>query len=299
MNLLKLAKYLSWEFINKKEIKIIDFIDMLENNIELKWIDLALFKNKFDWITTTKDYYEILNYISQQFDGSQIILFILNRFWLNSDFINYVDLNQYINIWINFNTELSSIKNKLLIKMNSELELLNKSKSNKWNWNWFEELCENFLLHSSYFEPWFKEFEFEDKTEKIDRLLKLKKDIWAFSKKTNYLWYVILEAKFKKENQWLKAKDWAWEVSQLKSYIERLNGYWISKYAIIITSSKYKNTYNTIIWDYCRKKVIENNPFYISLLTIEEIKLFLENKWNYENMSFDEFIERSFIKWLK
>jgi len=42
-----------------------------------------------------------------------------------------------------------------------------------------------------------------------------------------------------------------------------------------------------------------NQSFYISLITWKEIKEFLENKWIYENMSFDEFIERSFIKWLK
>lgn len=288
MNLLKLSKYLAWELINKKVIEIPDFINMIENNINV--IKLDKFKNKYDWITTVKDYNNLLNFIYKQ-SGIEPILFILKRFWLEKDFIDFIDLSTF-EVWEEW--DLLETKFKLLNEFNNTLEELKKSKSNKWNWNKFEDLCEKFLLHTSYFEPWFKEFNFEDWTDKIDRLLKLKKDIWNFWKNTNYLWYVILEAKYKKEET-----TWASEVNQLENYIKRLNKYWISKYAIVITSNDHKNTYKTKIWDYCREKVIEQNPFYLSLITVEEIKQFLENKWNYENMSFDEFIERSFIKWLK
>lgn len=299
MNLLKLAKYLSWELINKKEINFIDLIGMLENNLDLAGLEFSWFKEKYDWIITVKDYFEFLSYIYNQ-GRKDIILFILKRFWLSNEFINYIDIDEYLGVLTDTVSELAKEKSELLKVFTSKLSELNSSWNNKWNWNWFEELCENFLLKSSYFESWFKEFEFEDWTDKIDRLLKLKKDIWNFGKGTNYLGYVVLEAKFKKKkkggNQDL---NWATEVNQLKNYIERLNKYWVSKYAIVITSSDYKETYRTKIWDYCRERVTEKNPFYLSLLTVDEIKKFLENKWNYENMSFDEFIERSFIKWLK
>jgi hypothetical protein len=103
-----------------------------------------------------------------------------------------------------------------------------------------------------------------------------------------------LEAKYK-----LKDKSGAGEIAQLNSYVDRLNDYWISRYAIVITSTEFKETYKTKLSDTMRKRMMKENPFYVSILTIEEIKRFLENKWEYENMSFDEFIERGFIKWLK
>ncbi len=288
MNLLKLSKYLAWELINKKGIPIPDFIDMVENNIDT--VNLDDFKNKYDWITTINDYRELLEFILNS-SWKEAIFFILKRFWLKESFLGYADLNLLAEV---NKEDLHFIKQTLLSEFDTTLKTLDKSKSNKWNWNKFEELCEKFLLHSSYFEPWLREFEFEDWTEKIDRLLKLRKDIWNFWKQTNYLGYIVLEAKYKKYDD-----NWAQEVSQLKSYIERLHEYWVSKYAIIITSTDYKETYRTKIWDYCRKKVIEQNPFYLSLLTVEEIKKFLRNEQGYENMSFDDFIERSFIKWLK
>lgn len=218
--------------------------------------------------------------------------------WLPLDFIDQIDLSNYACnnchsvVWDN--ESLWLVKNWLLEEFNVALSELKISRNNKKNWNIFEWLCEKFLLCSSYFEPWFKEFEFEDWTEKIDRLMKLRKDIGNFWKDTGYLWYVIVEAKYKKD----KANA-ASEVAQLESYINRLLEYWISKYAIVITSKQFKNTYKTKIWDLSRKKVIEKNPFYLSLITTEEIITFLENKWTYQDMSFDEFIERSFIKWLK
>jgi hypothetical protein len=39
--------------------------------------------------------------------------------------------------------------------------------------------------------------------------------------------------------------------------------------------------------------------YVFSLLTIEDILEFLKNEWDYKGMTFDDFIERSFIKWLK
>ena len=291
MNFHKLSKYFAWKLPNSEKIDISEFVKVLWN-IDIEWDFTSTYWSKF-WSIKT-DYDNLFKAIFESENWENKINKIIEYFELSKTFIESIDYSES-NILNETKNDLVSIKLELLNEFNLELEELKKSTSNKSNWNKFENLCEKFLLGTSYFEPWFKEFEFEDRTEKIDRLLKLKKDIWNFWKDTNYLWYVILEAKYKKS-----ANSWAWEVSQLKSYIERLNEHWISKYAIVITSTAYKKTYITSIWDYCRKKVIsKENPFYLSLITTEEIIEFLDNKWNYENMSFDEFIERSFIKWLK
>lgn len=291
MNFTKLSKYFTWKFPNSEKINISEFVKVLWN-LDIEWNFISEYGAKF-WSIKT-DYDNLFQEIYKSEHWENKIYKILQYFEISKSFLASIDYSKEIFFESEEKRDLAVIKNDLLTKFKLELEELQKSKNNKWNWNNFEDLCENFLLNTSYFEPWFKEFEFEDWTEKIDRLLKLKKDIWNFWKNTNYLWYVILETKYKKNDD-----SWADEVSQLKSYIERLNEYGISKYAIVITSNNFKETYKTKIWDYCRKQIIKENPFYLSLITIEEIKEFLDNKWNYENMSFDEFIERSFIKWLK
>lgn len=291
MNFNKLSKFFTWKLPNSEKINISEFIKVLEN-IDIEWDFSSTYWSKFGSIKT--DYDNLFADILASENWKNKILNILKYFELSPSFIENIDYSKNINPILIY-TDLNAKKAKLLSELNEELEKLKKSKNNKANWNNFEELSEKFLLNTSYFEKWFKEFSFEDWTEKIDRLLKLKNDIWNFWKNTNYLWYAILEAKYK-----TNAENWTWEVNQLKSYIERLNDYWISKYAIVITSTAYKDTYKTAIWDYCRKKVIsKENPFYLSLITVEEIKEFLENKWSYEDMTFDDFIERSFIKWLK
>jgi len=286
----KLSKYFAWKLPNSEKIDISEFVKVLWN-IDIEWDFISTYWSKF-WSIKT-DYDNLFKAILESENWENKIHKILEYFELSKTFIESIDYSE-CNILNETKNDLVSIKLELLNEFNLELEELKKSTSNKSNWNKFEELSEKFLLKSSYFEQWFKEFEFEDWTDKIDRLLKLKKDIWNFWKQTNYLWYVILEAKYKKK--WWNG---SWEVNQLENYIKRLNKYWISKYAIVITSTSYKDTYKIKLWDYCREKVIEQNPFYLSLITTEEIIEFLENKWNYENMSFDDFIDRSFIKWLK
>jgi len=292
MNFNKLSKYFSWKLPNSEKINISEFVKVLWN-LEIEWDFISEYGTKF-WSIKT-DYDNLFQAIYNSNNWESKIYNILKYFEWSKSFLEVIDYSKEIVFESEEKNDLSEIKSILSSDFNNTLIELKKSATNKWNWNKFEDLCERFLLNTSYFETWFKEFAFKNWTEKIDRLLKLKKDIWNFWKNTNYLWYVILEAKYKKND-----KNWAWEVSQLKSYIERLNKYWISKYSIVITSTDFKDTYKTIIWDYCKDKVIsKENPFYLSLLTIDEIKEFLENKWNYKNMTFDDFIERSFIKWLK
>lgn len=295
MNLKKLAKYFSGDLPNTKAIPIADFVNILENNLNLEFSDLNKWKH-LSWAVIS-DYKKLLEYILTQEQWEWIIWKLLEYFDLSNDFLIKEDFSTYKISTISLEDSKNElIENKKLLK--DELDILLKklkwSKNNKDNWNQFEVFSEKFLLQSSYFEQWFKEFAFEDGTEKIDRLMKLNKDIWNFWKNTWYLWYVIVEAKYKKES-----KNSASEVPQLVSYVERLHEFGISKYAIVITSTKHKETYSTKLWDYARKQVIKENPFYFSLLTIEDMQSFLSNEWDYTNMWFDEYIERSFIKWLK
>lgn len=299
MNILKLAKYLSWEFINKKEIKIPDFIEMLENKIDLNWIELKPFLEKYDWISTTNDYLNILNFIYQQTSGEKIILFILDRFWLSNNFLNFTDLNNYNNFWKNDSLEnLWMHKELFLKKFNDIISELENSNNNKYNWNQYEDFVEKFLLNSSFFNKSFqKEFMFEIWGQKIDKLLKLNKNILNIN--NPFIWYTIVEIKFKKD------KDWNWnllsvnEVPQFESYIKILSKNNISKYWIFVCSSEFKENAREKFKVILENENSNNQSFYIALITWKEIKEFLENKWIYENMSFDEFIERSFIKWLK
>lgn len=292
MNLSKLARYLSWELPNTKAIQVAEFFGMCENNWSIPINEIKKYKH---WIgSLSKDFEDILNVIKSTENWEWKIVVILEWLWLDQDFVWVPDFSKYGRRITGSYDKLNEIKKTFLERIESEIVALKNSKNNKGKWNQFEELCESFLLHTSYFEPWFKEFSFEDWTEKIDRLLRLKKDIWNFNRWSEYLWYVILEAKYK-----LKDKSGAGEIAQLNSYVDRLNDYWISRYAIVITSTEFKETYKTKLSDTMRKRMMKENPFYVSILTIEEIKKFLENEWEYENMSFDEFIERSFIKRLK
>lgn len=294
MNLKKLAKYFTGDLPNSKAIPIADFVNILENNLNIDYEDIKNWKH-LSWAVIS-DYKRLLEYVSEQKDGEWVIWKLLEYFELPNNFLIQKDFSSYITT---IPLEVSDPKlldqKKLLYEELDELlKKLKSSKNNKDNWNQFENFAEKFLLQSSYFEKGFKELAFEDWTEKIDRLMRLNKDIWNFWKNTWYLWYTILEAKYKKE-----AKNSASEVPQIVSYAKRLHKYGIAKYAIVITSTKHKNTYLTQLWDYAREKVIEKNPFYFSLITIEDIQSFLSNEWNYVNMCFDEYIERSFIKWLK
>ena len=292
MNLGKLARYLSGELPNTKPIQVAEFFSICENNRGMPTDELKKYKHRIG--SLSKDFEDILNIIKSTENWEWKIIVILEWLWLEQDFVWVPDFEKHISEISKSYDKLYEIKKSLLEKVDAEINILKKSGNNKMKGNGFEELCEKFLLNTSYFEPWFKEFKFEDWTEKIDRLLKLKKDIWNFNKWLEYLWYVILESKYK-----LKDKSGAGETAQLNSYIDRLNDYWVSRYAIVITSTDYKDTYKTKLSDTIRKRMLKENPFYISILTIEEIKKFLENKWEYENMGFDEFIERSFIKRLK
>lgn len=289
MNFSKLAKYFCGMIPNSQKTNISDFINILQN-IGIEWKITKEFGNKF-W-AIKKDYENLFNIILNSENWENKISNILEYFELPKSFIETIDYSDNDIIDIDKNN-LVEIKTNLLNKFNEVLKKLKDSKNNKNNWNEFEKLCEDFLLQSSYFKPWFKEFSFEDWTEKIDRLLRLKKDILNFWKNINFLWYVIVESKYKN-----KDKNWAGEVNQLESYINRLHKYWISRYAIIITSTDYKKEYRTKLLNFCKDLVKDNIPFYCALITVYEIKNFLENEWIYKNMSFDEFIERSFIKWL-
>ena len=272
-------------------IPIAEFVKIL-GNLDIDGDFISEFGAKFGHVVS--DYKRLFEKIAQSDGGQNKILKILEYFWLSHSFVEVIDYGS-MTFDDNWYKPLATQKALLLWDLEDLLEKLkSQTKKSKENGNLFEEFGEKFLLHRSYFNPWVTEFSFEDWTQKIDRLLKLKKDIGNFGKETNYLWYVILETKYKKD-----AASGAWEVSQLTSYCERLNDYWVAKYAVVITKNEFKSTYKTNIWDFCRKRVIANNPFYLSLLTIEKIKEFLQNEWCYENMWFDEFIERSFIERLK
>lgn len=293
MNFSRLAKYFSGKLPNSEKMDISDFVKIL-GNIDIDWDFISEYGAKFWGVKS--DYEGLFGAISGVEHGEKKILAILEYFELSKSFIEMRDYENYeVTLHGTENiTDLTQRKSLLLTEIESALQTIKKSKNNKANGNAFEDIAERFLLESSYFYPWFKEFAFEDGTEKIDRLLKLKKDIGNFWKETWYLWYVIVEAKYRKEKE-----NAAGEVAQLKSYIERFKDYWISKYTIVITSTEYKDTYREIIWDYSKKQVIQNHPFYLSLLTIEDIREFLRNQWCYKDMTFDEYIEKSFIKWLK
>ncbi len=291
MNLLKLSKYLAWELINKKVIEIPEFINMLENNIDIKLDDI---KNDYDGLTTVNDYNKLLHYIFEK-SGKEAINFILKRFWLKETFVDYVDLTSFEEANIE---DLLSIKRDFLKEYKEILESIENSTNNKYNWNEYENLIEKFLLNTSYFNKWFtKEFKFEIWWQKIDKLLRLNKNILNINNPN--LWYVIVEIKFKKD------KDWDWEnlsvneVPQFESYIRILSKNNISKYWIFVCSNDFKTTSIEKFKAILDNENSNNQSFYISLITWKELIEFLENKWNYENMSFDEFIERSFIKWLK
>jgi hypothetical protein len=170
----------------------------------------------------------------------------LKQFDLPNNFIEEVDFSKYQcpncgNI-AEDNDELRKRKWDLLKEFEGTLKTLQESSNNKSNWNVFEDLCEKFLLNTSYFETWFKEFEFDDKTQKIDRLLKLKKNILNLNVDNDFLWYAVLEAKYKKKDD-LGAN----EALQMESYMKRLSKYAISKYGIVITRNEFKETYRTKI----------------------------------------------------
>lgn len=291
MNLKKLARFLCGELPNSNAINIADFVNVLENNLDLEEEGLNNWKYK-SWAFVF-DYIQLLTYVLDSNEWKWKICKILQYLILPDDFIVSQDFSKYkcVNSWeITWNLiELRSEKVVLLEQFSSVLSELEASNNNKLNWNKFEELCEQFLLKSSFFEPWHKEFEFEDGTAKIDRIMKLKKHIIPHIEDTNY-WYIVLESKYK-----TTAEVSAWDTWQLKEYIDRLNDYGLCNYGISITTNWFKETYKTKIWDRI-KKIARDWKCFVSLIDMKEVTAFLTNEWEYEDMNFDEFIERSFIK---
>lgn len=296
MNITKLARFLCGEIPNSKAIPIADFVNKLENdrNIEDDFVTWKHLGGSY-----VAEYKDLLSFLLSSVNWETKIKLILDRLSLPWNFIDIVDLSSFQcsncgHIQDNYE-ELAIIKWKILAKVNWIVDNLKNSKNNKFNGNSFEEICEEFLLCSTYFEPWFQEFAFEDGTWKIDRILKLKKEIGNFQRESSYLWYVVIECKH--------IKKWpvsAHEAPQFITYIDRLNKYWVAKYWIAITTNSYTKEYKTLLSNDIKERVMNaKNPLYVSILTIEWIKRFLENKDEYKNMWFDEFIERSFIRWLK
>ena len=299
MEIIRIAKCLSGEITACKRISSGIFIDFLENELWIFDSDIdfnyykALSKNDL-----TNFYFNILSSIEELTDGENKIQQIIHKYKLPTVLIDWkkrTEANMKITIWEELEN-LWDVKKDLSDRMKEEIKRLKTLKWVKYNkekGNDFEKLCEEFLLHTSFFWSWLTgEMEFEDETEKIDRLLRLKSDICNFNKKIeNKLGYVILEAKFKVEDE-----NSAMEVSQLSSYIRRLRKYGVSRYAVVITSTNFKKTYKTKLWNEIFDLVKETEPFYTAIITTDEILKFLnpDNK-----MSFDEFIERQFIKWLK
>jgi len=296
MNFNKLARYFTWKLPNSEKINISDFVNMLWNI----WIEeefLKDFLNKF-W-SVSRDYKELFEKIKSSDEWDNKIMKILDYFELSHSFVEVINFAQY-DFSENENEimKLWSIKNKFLTKYNDILNELENSKNNKFNWNHYEELIEEFLLNSSYFSRWFSnEFKFEIWWQKIDRLLRLNKNILNIN--NPHLWYVIVEMKYKKDKKW----DWdnvsVGEVPQFESYIKIISKYNISKYWIFVCSNTFKQTAIEKFKAILDNENSNDQSFYIWLITWKDIIEFLGNKSNYKNMSFDEFIERSFIKWFK
>jgi len=296
MDVIKLSKCFSWEILSCKRITNSEIIDILENEFWIVSIQFNYIKDS-SWSNLTVFYYNLFSEILKLDNWQEILLALINKYSISDEILNWTWYKKYLKT-----STIEDVKNKIdieedkkqfLIKFEKEvtrLRSLNTNvKYNKWKWNDFEKLCEEFLCKSSYFKKGFIEFAFQDKTEKIDRLLKLKKSILNIENELN-LWYVIMESKFKLSN-----KNDASEVSQLWDYIDRLYNYWISSHAIVITSTSFKDTYIKKLLNKSVKLTSnEKKPYFVSLLTTEEIIRFLQNK-DGRNLTYDEFIEESFI----
>jgi len=290
MNFNKLSKYFSWKLPNSEKMNISEFVKVLWN-LEIEWDFISEYGAKF-WSIKT-DYDNLFQEIYNSNNGESKIYNILKYFELSKSFLEVIDYSKEIVFESEEKNDLSEIKKLFLDEYNDILNSLEDSKNNKYNWNEYENLVEKFLLKSSYFNKWFsKEFRFEIWWQKIDKLLRLNKNILNINNPE--LWYTIIEIKFKKDND-VSVN----EVPQFESYIKVLAKNKISKYWIFVCNNDFKTTAIEKFKVILENENSNNQSFYISLITWKEIKDFLENKWNYENMSFDEFIERSFIKWLK
>lgn len=298
MEILKIAKYLAWDVTSFERVSIGRFVDFLEGKYGIldSDVDFNYYKAASGW-NLSHFYFNVLSRVRdiEQW-GDTVISAIIAEFNIPikspqqpgyREVVKESDFTEY---------NLADTKSGLLSKIESEIKRLNWLKGTKYNkekGNDFERLCEEFLLCTSYFSVGLtEEMAFEDDTEKIDRLLRLESDICNFNKWLTTLGYVILEAKYKIENS-----NGASEVAQLASYIKRLKKYGVSRYAIVITSKKFKQTYKTKLGNEIFDLVSEKEfPFYTAIITTEEIIKFLQPG---NLMSFDEFIERQFIKWLK
>lgn len=290
MNFNKLSKYFSWKLPNSEKMNISEFVKVLWN-LEIEWDFISEYGAKF-WSIKT-DYDNLFQEIYNSNNGESKIYNILKYFELSKSFLEVIDYSKEIVFESEEKNDLSEIKKLFLDEYSDILNSLEDSKNNKYNWNEYENLVEKFLLKSSYFNKWFsKEFRFEIWWQKIDKLLRLNKNILNINNPE--LWYTIIEIKFKKDND-VSVN----EVPQFESYIKVLAKNKISKYWIFVCNNDFKTTAIEKFKVILENENSNNQSFYISLITWKEIKDFLENKWNYENMSFDEFIERSFIKWLK
>lgn len=290
MNFTKLSKYFSWKLPNSEKMNISEFIKVLWN-LDIEWDFIAEYGSKFGSIKT--DYDNLFHAILTSDNWENKIYSILKYFELPKIFLDVTDFSKEIDFGSEERNDLAETKKDFLAKYNEIIDSLEDSKNNKFNWTEYENLVEEFLLNSSYFNKWFsKEFKFEIWWQKIDKLLRLNKNILNINNPE--LGYVITEIKFKKDSNLSVS-----EVPQFESYIKILAKNKISKYWIFVCSNDYKSTAIEKFKAILDNENSNNQSFYISLITWSEIKEFLENKWNYENMSFDEFIERSFIKWLK
>lgn len=292
MNFSKLSKYFSWKLPNSQKLDISEFVKVLWN-LDIDWDFISEYGAKF-WSVKT-DYDGLFGAIKESENGENKMCKILEYFELSRSFLEAVDYGskgEFIE-----STEgperVSDLKRCFFEKYADLIASLEDSDNNKFNWTEYENFVEKFLLNSSYFNSGFKkEFKFEIWWQKIDKLLKLKGNILNVNNPE--LGYAVVEIKFKKKGD-LSVN----EVPQFESYIKILAKNKISKYWIFVCSNDFKTT---AIEKF--KVILENEnsnaqSFYISLISWTEIREFLENRGNYENMSFDEFIERSFIKWLK
>ncbi|EKD44199.1 MAG: hypothetical protein ACD_71C00215G0006 [uncultured bacterium (gcode 4)] len=290
MNFNKLSKYFSWKLPNSEKLDISEFVKVLWN-LDIEWDFISTYWSKF-WSIKT-DYNALFKEILASKNWENKIYQILEYFELSRSFLEVIDYEKEMEFYDRKLNDVSGLKKLFLSQYIDLIESLEDSNNNKFNWTEYENFIEKFLLHSSYFNTGFKkEFKFEIWWQKIDKLLKLNRHILNLNNPE--LGYTVVEIKFKKKND-LSVN----EVPQFESYIRILAKNKISRYWIFACSNDYKTTAIEKFKVILENENSNNQSFYISLITWIEIREFLENRGNYENMTFDEFIERSFIKWLK
>lgn len=301
-NIRKLSMFLAgvmpyyWEKLNKFHFKK-NFIGFISKE-ELKDIEESS-KDDEDMFFITLNELGLNNKIEDFLKKIKPILENLKKEIPNEIIENntIIKLNKF-NIEKDINNNLKKIKSDFLNKYKDKIKELESSLNNKNNWNNYESIIEEFLLKSSYIEKWFsKEFKFEYSWQKIDRLLKLNKNF--LNKKHEDAWFIAIEVKYKQDKKWKWADFWLNEVPQFESYMNQLSKFNISKYWLLITSSKIKTGVKKKLETILENLNSNNQSFYLWLITWNEILKFLENKDEYEWIWFDEFIKMSFIKWVK